>query len=103
MSVSDPALSEQVTRAAVEQFDNLHALTATFAGVVSQSVRALAFWAATLLPLSYLPLLATGVAAERPLGFAGLLCVNTVAFVVGHAHNRGHTHPSDHDPDSSPA
>jgi hypothetical protein len=86
MSVSDHALTDHAARTV----DRLQLPTAlsTAGALLSQSVRALAFWVATLLPLTYLPLLATGVAAERPLGFAALLCVNATAFVVGHAYKR---------------
>nr|WP_305882616.1 hypothetical protein [Haloplanus ruber] len=51
-------------------------------------VRFVAFWVATLLPLTYVPLLAMGVVTGNQLGFAGLLGLNTVAFVVGHSYNR---------------
>ncbi len=51
-------------------------------------VQFVAFWLATLLPLTYLPLLATGMVAGNRLSFAGLLGLNAVAFVVGHSHNR---------------
>jgi hypothetical protein len=46
-----------------------------------------AFWLAALLPFAYLPLLATGAVGVDPTGFAGLLGLNAVAFVVGHSHN----------------
>jgi hypothetical protein len=51
-------------------------------------VRFVAFWVATLLPFAYVPLLATNVVVERPLGFLGLLAVNVVAFVLGHSYKR---------------
>lgn len=86
MSVSDRALTDHAART-VDQL-RLPAAMATAAALLTRSVRAVAFWVATLLPLSYIPLLATGVIAERPLGFAALLCVNATAFVVGHAHKR---------------
>jgi hypothetical protein len=88
MSVSEFARTEQVTRTALERIESLQALLTALVGVVVQSVQAVAFWAATLLPLSYLPLLTTDVAAKRPIGFAALLCLNAVAFVVGHAYKR---------------
>lgn len=87
MSVSDRALSEHAART-VEQFDRLPALGTTVARLLTRSVRAVAFWVAALLPLSYLPLLAAGVTAEHPLVFAALLCVNATAFVLGHTHKR---------------
>lgn len=56
--------------------------------LVALPVRFLAFWVATLLPFTYLPLLAAGVATTHRVTFAGLICLNTVAFVVGHGYNR---------------
>ncbi|GAB3311164.1 hypothetical protein EI982_04910 [Haloplanus rallus] len=50
-------------------------------------IRFVAFWLATLLPLTYLPLLATGTVTGHRLAFAGLLTLNAVAFVVGHSYN----------------
>ncbi|MFC7136124.1 hypothetical protein ACFQRB_05320 [Halobaculum litoreum] len=41
------------------------AVAADAVGVTARAGRALAFWAAALLPLTYLPILATGV-ASRP-------------------------------------
>jgi ABC-type anion transport system duplicated permease subunit len=58
------------------------------ADVAARSVRFVAFWVATLLPFAYLPLLATGMVTTHGASFAGLLCLNAVAFVVGHSHNR---------------
>ena len=55
--------------------------------LVVRPVRFVAFWVATLLPFVYLPLLATGVVAIHQLGFAGLVGLNAVAFVVGHSYN----------------
>jgi hypothetical protein len=91
MSVSDRALSDHAART-VERLDHLPTVGATVARLLTRSVRAVAFWVAALLPLSYLPLLATGVLSERPLGFAALLCVNATAFMLGHAYGRSETH-----------
>jgi hypothetical protein len=87
MSVSDHALTDHAART-VERLDRLPALATTAADIVAWTVRAIAFWLAALLPLSYLPLLATGVVADHPFGFAAILSVNATAFVVGHAHRR---------------
>jgi hypothetical protein len=87
MSVSDRSPLGTAARTAVDGIDGLHRLCATVASSVVAGVRAVAFWLATLLPLSYLPLLATGVTAEHPMGFAALLCSNAVAFVLGHTHD----------------
>ncbi|MFC7173483.1 hypothetical protein ACFQL0_09190 [Haloplanus litoreus] len=51
-------------------------------------VRFVAFWLAVLLPLTYLPLLATGVMTGHLAAFAGLFGLNAVAFVVGHSYNQ---------------
>jgi hypothetical protein len=88
MSVSEHALPARFARTAVAQLDNLRALGSALAGFLARPTRVVAFWVATLLPLSYLPLLAAGVAADHPLGFAALLCANAVAFVLGHTHKR---------------
>lgn len=78
MSVADPSTPSTLARTA------LGAVADRLAGVA----RASAFWTAALLPLSYLPLLVTGVVADRPLAFAALLLVNAVALLAGHDHRR---------------
>lgn len=88
MSAPEHTLTEAIDRTAFERFDSLHETCSVLAALLAGSVRAVAFWVATLLPLSYLPLLAAGVVADHPLGFAGLLAVNGVAFVLGHSHGR---------------
>lgn len=45
--------------------------------------RALAFWLATVLPLTYLPALATGAAGERPLALLCVLSAHAAALVLG--------------------
>ncbi|MFB6161664.1 MAG: hypothetical protein ABEJ61_10905 [Haloferacaceae archaeon] len=85
MSVADPTPAE-LARTATETLPaprHLHALLAALVALV----RAVAFWVAALVPLAYLPLLATGVVAEHPLGFLGVAAANGLAFVVGHAHD----------------
>jgi hypothetical protein len=52
-------------------------------------VRALAFWAAALLPLTVLVALTTGVASGDPSLLAGALALNAVCAVVGHGHSPG--------------
>ncbi|MFB6103289.1 MAG: hypothetical protein ABEJ73_12100 [Haloplanus sp.] len=59
----------------------------TAAELATRPVRFVAFWVATLLPFAYLPLLATGMVTTHRLGFAGLVGLNAVAFVVGHSYN----------------
>jgi hypothetical protein len=55
---------------------------------VALPVRFVAFWVAALLPLTYLPMLATGLVTGHRVAFAGVLALNAVAFVVGHSYNR---------------
>jgi hypothetical protein len=89
MSVTDRALVEHATRTATDGVEGLARLGSALVGPVVDATRAVAFWLATLLPLTYLPLLATGVAAEHPFGFFALLCSNALAFVLGHTHDPG--------------
>jgi hypothetical protein len=58
------------------------------AELLALPVRFLAFWVATLLPFTYLPMLATGVVATHHVAFASLVGLNAVAFVVGHGYKR---------------
>lgn len=51
--------------------------------------RALAFWAAIVLPLAYMPLLTRGLTPEEVPMFVGLLLANVAALLVGHGHNSG--------------
>lgn len=60
----------------------------TFVTLAVRPVRFVAFWVATLLPFTYLPILATGLFTANRLAFAGLVCLNAVAFVVGHSYKR---------------
>lgn len=50
-------------------------------------IRAVAFWAAVLLPLAYLPALHVGLVESRPGLFMALLLTNVVCAVVGHEHD----------------
>ena len=58
------------------------------AELIALPVRFLAFWVATLLPFTYLPMLAIGVVTTHRVAFAALVCLNAVAFVVGHGYKR---------------
>ncbi|WP_435065587.1 hypothetical protein [Halobaculum sp. EA56] len=49
-------------------------------------VRALAFYAAIVLPFVYLPLLAGGVSTDGLVVIVGLLLANAAALVLGHDH-----------------
>lgn len=80
MSVQSPSLA----RTAEESLPALR----TVAELAAWPVRFVAFWLATLLPLTYIPMLVMGVPATHGTAFAGLVCLNAVAFVAGHGHNR---------------
>jgi len=56
---------------------------------IAAGVRALAFWAAALLPLLVLSAMALGAAGEYPSVLAGALAVNAVCAIVGHDHSPG--------------
>lgn len=60
----------------------------TLTGRLVPPVRAVSFWVAALLPFTYLPLLVSGAVADHLAAFLALLCVNAVAFVLGHGHRR---------------
>ncbi|MUV59101.1 hypothetical protein SAMN04487947_3739 [Halogeometricum rufum] len=53
-----------------------------------RSAETVTFWAAILLPLTYLPLLAGGLEQAEMLRFAGLLACNLFALVAGHGYGR---------------
>ncbi len=64
------------------------------AGVATDAVRSVlrnlriaSFWAAIVLPITYLPLLAGGLAGGDALLFAALVAINAGAFVLGHDHD----------------
>ncbi|WP_435064662.1 hypothetical protein [Halobaculum sp. EA56] len=62
------------------------AYTAETLDRTARAAEAAAFWLAALLPLAYLPTLATGAAAEHPLAFVGVLVVHAAALVLGRGH-----------------
>ncbi|MBB6645494.1 hypothetical protein H5V44_04145 [Halobellus sp. MBLA0160] len=49
-----------------------------------RNLRAASFWAAIVLPVTYLPLLAGGLGGAEALLFVSLVVVNAGAFVLGH-------------------
>lgn len=51
-------------------------------------LRAASFYAAIVLPLLYLPLLAGGLSASRLTVLVGLLLANAAALVLGHGHGQ---------------
>lgn len=73
---------------ATEPFPALQETLRAALAYAALPVRFAAFWVATLLPLTYVPLLATGMVTGNHFDFAGLLALNAVAFVVGHSYNR---------------
>ena len=79
MSVRSPSLARTAT-------ESLPALR-TLAELAARPVRFVAFWVATLLPFTYFPLLAMGTATAHRAAFAGVVCLNAVAFVAGHGYN----------------
>ncbi|MFC5367488.1 hypothetical protein [Salinirubrum litoreum] len=87
-TMSAPELSDQAVRTATDAPWVVVSLVTTLFQYVLLPVRAASFWLATILPFSYLPMLATGVVGEHPLGFLGLLSVNGVAFVLGQGYKR---------------
>ncbi|SFR68517.1 hypothetical protein [Halogeometricum limi] len=60
----------------------------TAAKLTLRSAETVTFWAAILLPLTYLPLLHGGLAADESLHFAALLACNLFALVAGHGYGR---------------
>lgn len=66
----------------------LQTLAETVTVLAVVPVQFVSFWVATLLPLTYLPLLAAGVPESHPVGFVGVLVANAVAFVLGHGYDR---------------
>lgn len=86
MSPTDPPSTDRHARTTPE---TLPALADRFGSVTAHllsPVRAAAFWFAVLMPLTYVPLLASGLIADRPAAFALLTALNAVAFVLGHSH-----------------
>lgn len=81
-------LTDHLSRTAVEAVPTLRPVVETLVTVLVLPVQFVSFWVAALLPLTYLPLLATGVVAAHPTAFLAVLCVNAVAFVLGHGHRR---------------
>ncbi|MFB6195437.1 MAG: hypothetical protein ABEI80_04640 [Haloplanus sp.] len=80
--------STPLARTAVESLPALPESVRAAASLAALPVRFVAFWVATLLPFAYLPLLATGMVTTHRLGFAGLVGLNAIAFVVGHSYNQ---------------
>ena len=62
----------------------LPASTGPSLGSVVNGVRRLAFWAAVVLPLAYLPLLSTPIDGRTSLALVALVAVNVVCLLVGH-------------------
>lgn len=86
MSTSGPA--QLVTTRVGETRATLVTTFESLVRVLLQPVQFLAFWIGTLLPFTYVPMLASGTVSIRPLGFAALLVVNLAAMVLGHSYKR---------------
>ena len=82
------SLSDHLPRTFVGTVPALQPILGTLAALLVVPVQFVSFWVAALLPLTYLPLLATGVVADHPTAFLALLGANAVAFVLGHGHRR---------------
>jgi hypothetical protein len=82
------SLTDQLSRSAVETVPTLRPALETLTVLLVLPVQFVSFWVAALLPLTYLPLLATGAVAEHPTAFLAVLCVNALAFVLGHGYRR---------------
>ncbi|WP_049916667.1 hypothetical protein [Halogeometricum pallidum] len=63
-------------------------LASNAARLTARSAQTVTFWAAILLPLTYLPLLHGGLEQAEILRFAGLLVCNAFALVAGHGYGR---------------
>ncbi|MFD1513677.1 hypothetical protein [Halomarina rubra] len=62
-------------------------LPTRLARTTQQTVAAVAFWLAVALPFCYLPMLVAGLhTTTRLSAFGGLLALNALCLVVGHAH-----------------
>ncbi|WP_348611155.1 hypothetical protein [Halobaculum rarum] len=90
MTPSNPLRSVAALRDAVPASsslkDTLTGFTGTGRTLAVEPVRALAFYAAIVLPFVYLPLLANGVTTEQLSVLVGLLLANGAALVLGHGH-----------------
>lgn len=86
MSTSGPA--PFVTTHRGEALTTLVTTLARVARGFLRPVQFLAFWIGTLLPFTYVPVLASGTFSVRPLGFAALVVVNLAAMVLGHSYKR---------------
>jgi hypothetical protein len=82
------SLTDRLSRSAVEAVPALRPALGALSALLVGPVQFVSFWVAAVLPLTYLPLLATGVVAEYPTAFVAVLCTNVVAFVLGHGYRR---------------
>ncbi|WP_313693710.1 hypothetical protein [Halorarum halobium] len=85
MSTSEPTdalRTVATTTPALALRDGVETLTAGAA----ELVRVVAFWFAALLPLTYLPMVATNLVGEYAVTFTGLLALHAVTLLVGHGY-----------------
>lgn len=85
MSTSNPidALRTDTTTDAVSLL--LSGVELLAAGA-AESTRVFAFWLATFLPLTYLPLVAMDLVGDYVVAFVSLLVLHAVAILVGHGY-----------------
>lgn len=81
MSTSEPSTLSRV------RGSELPRSAVSFAASMLGPVRAAAFWSAVALPLTYIPMVATGAVWDQPVVFCALLALNALAFLVGHGHD----------------
>jgi hypothetical protein len=88
MSPTDPPSTDRRARTALETLPSFAGRFGSVTAHLLSPVRAAAFWLAVLMPLTYVPMLASGQIAERLTAFTLLVALNAVAFVLGHSHRR---------------
>ncbi|PSQ24519.1 hypothetical protein BRD04_01355 [Halobacteriales archaeon QS_9_67_17] len=81
MSTADPASTLAAALPAAAPTD-----LASAAATIGHFARGTAFWAGILLAFAQVPMLASGITAERPGLLAALLAVNVAAMAVGSGH-----------------
>lgn len=69
--------------------DALSGLAEAAGRPAATAVKTVGFWAAVLLPLTYVPLLLTGLSSQQDAALLGALVVlHLLALSAGHAHNQ---------------
>lgn len=70
------------------------ASAATATAEAARAGEAIAFWLAALLPLAYLPALASGITSTRPLLVAGLIVAHVAALALGRGYATDASEPA---------